>query len=362
MYVSTLVVTVLLLSCAFAAPPFQAHLKAPHRAELGSDVICEVTITNTDSEDYILFLQGTPLQKIPPNIFKVTHGEDKLNYDGPFFKKRAVNSHSKGVTLKSQQSITASVELSSVYSMSKQGDYTVSLRSKVYFMKDGDHTVSHIDLQSHPVTFTMHSGKSESGRMTMGEKHRAQRRQTRNETVNTRSSGLIPATITNGPSGTATINDIRAAQLGWTNAYNIIKEADATKESTSKSLYVYWFGLSPSDVPEPWDAVLSDMQEAMESATFTLEIYGSFCEEGVYAYTYHGGDTIYMCDAYISAKDTGYDSKMGITVHELSHAVGKTEDWIYGQYYCRLIAQYYTDFAIENADNYEYFTEQLEQQ
>ena len=236
MYASTLVVAVL-LSCAFAAPPFQAHLKTSRLAELGSDVICEVTITNTDSEDYTLFLQGTPLQKILPNIFKVTHGEAKLNYDGPFFKKRAVNSHSKGVTLKSQQSITISVELSSVYPMSKQGDYTVFLRSKVYFMKDGDHTVSHIDVQSHPVTFTMHSGKSESGRMTMGEKHRAQRRQTRNETVNTRSSGLIPPTITNGPGGQATIIDIEATLLAWTNAFNIIRDAISYMEGSSTNLF-----------------------------------------------------------------------------------------------------------------------------
>ena len=355
MYASTLVVAVL-LSCAFAAPPFQAHLKVPHRAELGSDVICEVTITNTDSEDYILFLQGTPLEKILPNIFKVTHGEAKLNYDGPFFKKRAVNSHSKGVTLKSQQSITASVELSSVYPMSKQGDYTVSLRSRIYFMKDGDHTVSHIDLQSHPVTFTMHSGKSESGRMTMGEKHRAQRRQTRNETANTRSSGLVPAYIESNP-GT-TLDEVEATRLAWTNAYNIIKEAT----SYTGSIFNYWFGMNPSQVPAPWDDVLSSMCTAMQTSTFIIQLHDPNCPEGIYAYTYFGSDTLYMCDAYFSAADTGYDSKMGVVVHELSHAVAYTEDWVYGQYDCRYIAQYYSDYAIQNADNYEYFTEQLEQQ
>ena len=356
MYASTLVVAVLLLSCAFAVPPFQAHLKAPHRAELGSDVICEVTITNTDSEDYILFLQGTPLEKILPNIFKVTHGEAKLNYDGPFFKKRAVNSHSKGVTLKSQQSITASMELSSVYPMSKQGDYSVSLKSILNFMKDGDHTVSHIDLQSHPVTFTMYSNKSESGRMTMGEKHRAQRHQTRNESANTHSSSLVAANIISNP-GT-TLDEIKATELAWTNAYNIIKEAT----SYTGTIFSFWFGMNPSEVPSPWDDVLSDTWAAMQTSTFTIQLHDPDCPEGIYAYTYHESDTLYMCDAFFSAEDTGYDSKMGVVVHELSHAVGCTEDWVYGQYNCRDLALYYSDYAIENADNYEYFTEELEQQ
>ena len=110
------------------------------------------------------------------------------------------------------------------------------------------------------------------------------------------------------------------------NALNIIRKG----KSYTGHLFKKWFGIKPSDAPEPWNTVLTNMTSAMESVHFTIALYGSECEESIYAYTYYGSDIIYVCDAYFSAKDTGYDSKKSVVVHELSHAVGNTKDWFYG--------------------------------
>jgi len=176
--------------------------------DLGRDVvICEVTVTN--SEDYTLLLLGTSLEKITPNIFRVIHDESKLTYNGPFFNSHVISSHSKGIILKADQSIRTSVELSTVYAMREKGGYTISLSCKIYFMKEGDHDVTH------PITFMMHGNISESARMTTGEKNRAERCQIRNESL-MRSTSLTDVVVTSGSGGSPSIADAEATELTWT--------------------------------------------------------------------------------------------------------------------------------------------------
>ena len=94
----------------------------------------------------------------------------------------------------------------------------------------------------------------------------------------------------------------------------------------------------------------------------SIQLYGYYCDEKDYTYAYHATDTIYICDLYINAEDSGYNSKMGTMVHELTHAVSYTKDWVYEESNCLYEAKYYSSYAIQNADNYRYFTQQLEQE
>ncbi len=56
-------------------------------------------------------------------------------------------------------------------------------------------------------------------------------------------------------------------------------------------------------------------------------------------YTYAGSRTIYLCGAYISAPDSGVDTKFGILVYEMTHAVVATRDIAYGRrQYARYLA------------------------
>ena len=108
-----------------------------------------------------------------------------------------------------------------------------------------------------------------------------------------------------------------------------------------------------------WSGTFSTLKTAMEQKTFRLFFHGSDCEEGDYAYTYVGSDTIYLCDEYIIAQAYGYNSKFGTIVHELTHAVVGTKDLAYGINDCLKLAQTNPNSAVMNADNYEYFVESL---
>jgi hypothetical protein len=59
-----------------------------------------------------------------------------------------------------------------------------------------------------------------------------------------------------------------------------------------------------------------------------------------------------------SAPDYGIDSKLGTLVHEYSHEYGGTVDDRYGVQSCLVLAKYYPERAILNADNYQYFVEE----
>jgi peptidyl-Lys metalloendopeptidase len=94
----------------------------------------------------------------------------------------------------------------------------------------------------------------------------------------------------------------------------------------------------------------------MEDTTFTYNLAGSGCESGVFAYTYKGTSTIWFCDAFWSASDTGTDSRAGTVVHEHTHASSGTDDIQYGQPGCMQLAISNPSNAVMNADTHEYYS------
>ena len=78
----------------------------------------------------------------------------------------------------------------------------------------------------------------------------------------------------------------------------------------------------------------------------------------VYAYCYPGPPLeIWLGPLYNSAPIAGANSKAGTIVHELSHEVSNTSDFVYGSAGAKRLATTSPESAINNADNYEYFAE-----
>ncbi|KXN83038.1 Peptidyl-Lys metalloendopeptidase [Leucoagaricus sp. SymC.cos] len=78
----------------------------------------------------------------------------------------------------------------------------------------------------------------------------------------------------------------------------------------------------------------------------------------------YGDDTyvfgkIYLCSAFWQAPTTGTDSQGRTLIHEASHFIanGGTDDRVYGQDGCKTLAINDPDLVVDNADSYEYFTE-----
>lgn len=68
---------------------------------------------------------------------------------------------------------------------------------------------------------------------------------------------------------------------------------------------------------------------------------------------------INLCKAFWAAPLTGTDSRAGTIVHETSHLVANTEDYAYGHEAASALATSDPSRAIYNADNHEYFVENV---
>jgi peptidyl-Lys metalloendopeptidase len=124
------------------------------------------------------------------------------------------------------------------------------------------------------------------------------------------------------------------------------------------STYLEWFGTYTSS---RWSTVRNGMTDIADNS-----VVGYQCDnrQGIYAYVFPGDRThqIYLCGNFWSSKEVGgFDTKAGTLIHELSHfsdIVG-TDDWVYGTEGARNLASTDPARAVDNADNFEYFSEDL---
>lgn len=119
--------------------------------------------------------------------------------------------------------------------------------------------------------------------------------------------------------------------------------------------YTEWFGKYSAKRFKRVKANYTNIKKDMESKTFTYNLALAGCKAGVFAYTYKGTTTIWLCDAFWAAPQSGTDSKAGTVVHEHSHASADTDDVVYGQAGCHQLAIDDPDRAILNADTHEYY-------
>ena len=335
--------------------PFQVQLHVPAEVELGETVNCKVRISNPTNSDYLLFHRGTPMENTMSDIFIIAKNSLKVNYDGPMLKKSPVNQQSKAITLKSHSFVMATVDLASVYSLREKSTYTVSLSSQIHFLKVGGHLLKHGHLHSSPAKFTIFGDKSTNAKKTLGEKHRQERRASEKKSKKSEEY-CCPRSVT--LAGSYSSVDEKEVRKAWVLAYRGIVEGQKKGDKVEKQ-YQYWFGMRRSKAPNHSKKMLQKIQTVMEKSKFTLHFGGRYCEGEEYAYTYYDSNTVFLCNFFSSCPLSGYNSKMGVLVHELTQAVMKTKGLAYGQFHSRTLAMRKPGKALTNADNYEYFIESL---
>ncbi|KAJ7882117.1 Metalloprotease [Mycena leptocephala] len=143
-----------------------------------------------------------------------------------------------------------------------------------------------------------------------------------------------------------------------------ISSSYVSSRGASDSLYAaYWGATATSRVTSVLNAVASE-----SSTSRTLSCVDSFgaCSSGVIAYTVISTTNIYFCSIFFNevastnlCSGTSVASRSvrgGTTLHELTHAVGNTDDVIYG---CASDQALSDANAIRNADNFNCFTTQV---
>jgi peptidyl-Lys metalloendopeptidase len=125
-------------------------------------------------------------------------------------------------------------------------------------------------------------------------------------------------------------------------------------------LYETWFGKANQTRLTRVQGTIGGVRDLLQrKETFSVECMPQRCGNGTFALTTHGMDYIGLCAAFFKAPLTGDDSRSGTLLHELTHVVADTEDHTYGRTNAQERAVGNPNEAVDNADNYEFFMEDL---
>ena len=118
-----------------------------------------------------------------------------------------------------------------------------------------------------------------------------------------------------------------------------------------------WFGTAPR---KQITAVLEAVARRLaQPQSFTVSCNDNLCRQGPMAYTVPSASRMGFCQGFFRARLTGEDSRTGTVVHEMSHLAARTQDHMYGRTRTRGLSAKQPEMAENNADNYEYFIETL---
>lgn len=329
----------LLLAGVLASPLCAAGLDARLTLVDGStdDVRVNLTLTNTGDKPVRLLKWQLPGSEDAP-LFLVERDGQKVGYEGALIK-RAAPTDKDFQLLKAGQSLTVQAEVSGLYDMSAQGQYSIryllptvaqegkakqaqaSESNAVTLWVDGvnDDRVQAKVAVSEPQAVT--ASVSFSGRCT-----------------NTQKSDILAAL------------DAASSITNNSSSYLAV-------DKPSGQRYRSWFGAYDASRWDQAETNFSKIKDAIDNKPLTFDCG---CKQSYFAYVYPDQPyKVYLCKSFWTAPVNGTDSRAGTIVHELSHfnVVAGTDDLGYGQANARNLASTDPQKALNNADNHEYFAE-----
>lgn len=347
-----------LISTLFVAGLFSANALADGvRASLSlaksnytsaEDIKVVVTMTNDEAIPVKVLKWYTPADGIEEALFKVTVNGADTEYLGAHFKRPAAQAKDY-IQLKSGQSVSYEVELSSLYDLSKTGQYEISYHAESYTLFTSnpgqDKKLARLGItgiSSAPVSFYL---EAKQGSVTTAAKPGDGGTTVSGVTFTGRCSNTQQTSIL---AGLAAAKTMSAGAKNYMNTY-------ATPSSSAR--YGTWFGSYDAG---RWSTVrgnFGNIDSALNTQALTFDCS---CKKSYFAYVYPTQPyKVYLCNAFWTAPTSGTDSKGGTIIHEMSHfnVVAGTDDIAYGQSAAKSLAISNPANAIQNADSHEYFAE-----
>ena len=256
------------------------------------------------------------------------------------------------IKIRANSFISSTATLSIAYGFYEAGTYLVKLSTTLTFASSLDVGPVTQLLASNTNRLMLTVGDKQPY-LTIGETHR--RKDVQQKIVD---DSVFNTKEMKNPKFGGTWTDVmkKDATNVYTKAFQVmLKATDLAVFNTNR--YTTWFGKInySGDVK----SVLQDCTNDMQVQSFTLYnglSVRSACGRYDYAYTYHGAIRIVLCSVYYTSD---FQDKYETIVHEITHASARTEDYEYGRTNCKYLAIDDPARAVNNADNYGYFTGNL---
>ena len=339
--------------------PFSASLRMKRVYKMGDEVTCEVVITNNHNMDYYLLKRHTPLDGIKSHIFAIKGNKADIEYDGYYYKWAAPTAE-EYVLVPGKSSVVSSVALSQAYGFYDPRLYSVHLDTQLLYSGSPRRAPYSQHLLSNTKFFFL-APSTEQPQLTKAELERREVAALKRASLNTvqaQQQEWMPPVFVNGWTPEERAQTEFAYSLAYSSALSGITDVD-----TEPVFYQQWFGKPSNSNKDTVKNVYSTIVNEMKSDSFVLSRYGDGCTEtdrNMFGYAVFGKGKITLCYKYLhDSEQSGFDSKMGVIIHEMTHSVSNIKDiaGYYGITKCQLLARDDPAKAIDNADNYEYFSE-----
>ncbi len=296
-------------------------------------VLVNVTLTNVSSHSVRVLKWHTPVDGVKEDLFRVTADGASAEYNGRHYKWATPEAHDY-LTLKAGESVSRTVDLGSIYDLSKTANYSISYDSEAH------HDASHEGVSQL---------RSDSLNVFVEGRPFVQPEAASAGDVTAQALSTANCSSSRVTSVTTAFNSAK------TYANNAVSYLGGTPSATSR--YTTWFGTYSSS---GWSTIKTHFTSIKSALDTKSVIVDCGCTDSAYAYVYKNSPyRIYVCNAFWSAPNTGTDSRAGTLIHELSHftVVADTDDHAYGQTAAKNLARSSPTNARDNADSHEYFAE-----
>ncbi len=324
----------------------------PRKSFVGAseDVVVKITYRNDSTEDLYIVRWQTPLQGVEANLFDVRVDGRPVAYTGRLYK-RAKPAATDYLRIPAGGSVAADVDLSSVYDLSRTGEYAIRYRvalqgalrdlesNTVFLGVERDQRA--VDAVEKLARIADAADAADAARAPKPPKPPRPRYVS---CSSSRKSQLVTA--------------LSNAQKMALKSRDYLNALPAEARPTDDA-YTTWFGAYD---PASYSSVTDDYVHLYSTYSTKTFVFHCDCTENHYAYVYADRPyNVYLCNFFWRAPALGTDSKAGTLVHEASHftVVAGTDDYAYGQPACRELAIGNPDLAIHNADTHEYFAEPM---
>ena len=335
--------SMLLFSCTCSANGWPISLDMACNKAL-SAVACSFEFTNNANEDLYLLKRNTPLEGLNSQFVSVSLDGRPLEYEG-ILVYRLPPTKDEFVLLKAGESISASVQITDVFSIDTDGLYTVQYSRPLQYLSVNEMSAMSID--QFRESFVHESAQLYLEDTSLLSRPKEEGDAKVDYTVHLEACGS--ATFKNGDRN-------RSATLA---AHKQLCDGIKTASAGvgNNGVYRKWFGTYESSRGTTVKNVYKKIRDGIMTKNCIYYNNGPKCKSNWYAYTYKGGTTVYLCKIYYKDRTNcskSGESKEGTLLHEWAHAYGLIDDVAYGRKKCKKLAKKKPSDAIRNADSYCY--------
>ena len=319
---------------------------------VSEDAVVKVTYRNDSAEDIYLVRWQTALQGVEGNLFDVSRDGQAVPYTGRLYK-RATPRAEDYIRIPAGGSRSADVELSSIYDLSRTGEYSIRYQVALQdgLRVDNAKAISGLgglrNLESNTVFLAVERNERAIDAI--------EKLVQIDEAI--QEKALAPSYVSCSSSRqNQLVTALGNAQTMSQKSRDYLNNLPTASRSTDAA-YKTWFGTYTSS---RYSGVTSDYVNLYSTFSTKSFVFYCDCTDSSYAYVFANQPyKVHLCNAFWSAPALGTDSKAGTLVHETSHftVVAGTQDYAYGQSACKSLATSNPAHAVHNADSHEYFAE-----